>query len=203
MPALDYHSRVTEVYQGTLDALRARDLTAEMIDTGGSCKAISVTGTTARPLDEVYVMLTAGGPLTDERDPDTHWEIGTYDDRGEHAGVGVIDSSLADQPAYDAALADEVAQLVAVLRPARVVGGELLDTVEQLGADAIRAGAPDADEVGHHGYSEVAVDAITNIMHAVADHYGHNGWAVAIRTLRDAEDRYRAGAEMTARRTTR
>lgn len=112
MPSLDYHSQVTKTYKHTLKALAKAGLRAELVDTGGSCKAIEVYGTLDRNT-RGQVLLTAGGPLTDERSAEFRWEIGIYHIDGEQ--VAITDSYLGDERSSDQQLAADVARLVEVL----------------------------------------------------------------------------------------
>lgn len=82
----DYHTNVANVYAGAIGALHEVGLTsAQLIDTGGSCKAIHVDLDEAASGIGPHLLLTSYGPLTDERCADEAWEVGVYDgDDGMH-----------------------------------------------------------------------------------------------------------------------
>jgi hypothetical protein len=112
-----FHEQCVRVYAPTVTALRAAGLIAELIDTGGSCKAIWIDGQQDRPFSGTMtgLMLTAGGPLTDERCSDLNWEGGIYDADGQQV-ASLLYPHLTDTPDHDRQLAEEVALLAAIIR---------------------------------------------------------------------------------------
>lgn len=134
----DFDTRVVKAYQSTLDALHAVELDVSMIDTGGSCKAIWIGGIGGKPFVGAPcagIMLTAGGPLIDERDGNLNWEAGVYNE--DAAQVASLLIYLTDEPSNDAELAAQVHSLAAMLKVDEVerifqvpLTGSQWDTVE-------------------------------------------------------------------------
>lgn len=115
-----YFDHCVQTYDSTLNALREAGLRVEFADTGGSCYGIFITGIEDRDFaDGMYILLTAGGPLTEERDPLYDWDIGLYDDPEEFGTVGVMcvgDPHPKDRAEDDAALAALVGRVARTLR---------------------------------------------------------------------------------------
>jgi hypothetical protein len=118
-----YDEACAAAYASTLAALDRAGLDAEFIDTGGSCKAIWIAGThDGQGAHRAFqggpyagIMLTSGGPLTDERDASLNWEGGIYDGGGDQVATLLLDY-LYDAPDQDDQLAEDMRKLAEVIR---------------------------------------------------------------------------------------